>query len=73
MIEISSFEAEITDFADVFIGPERKLAGRDTDPSKDEPFLFVVLPSFAFKVRLTPGNLALLRLGVEKWLPSDSG
>lgn len=70
MIDVTAFEAEITDFADVFIGPERAL-GRSAGAVGEEPYLFVVLPSFSFKVRLTDGNLQVLRQGIEKWMPDD--
>lgn len=67
MIDLTSFEVEITDPADVFLGPERGIfTGRDKD---DGPYLFVVLPSFCLKVRLNPGNLKALRSGLEKWQP----
>lgn len=67
VIDITAFEAEITDFADVFIGPERRLV---RSPSTDdvEPYLFVVLPSFSFKIRLTNGNLQVLRQDLDKWI-----
>lgn len=68
MINVTAFEAEITDEADVFIGPERGV-GRMAAAVEGDPYLFVVLPSFSFKVRLTPANLALLRAGVCEWLP----
>lgn len=67
MIEVKAFEAEITDFADIFINTSRGV-GRLMTPVGDEPFLFVVLPSFAFKVKLTQGNLRKLREDVDGWL-----
>lgn len=65
MINITAFECEITDpSVDVFIGPSRNdYSLREGD----EPFLFVVLPSFSFKVRLSSGNLAVLRSGLDRW------
>lgn len=65
MINFSSFECEIADKAvDVFIAPSRRdYASR----GGDDPHLFVVLPSFSFKVKLTSGNLAALRRGVQEW------
>lgn len=66
MIDVTAFECEITDNADVFIGPSRG-CGRMAEPLSDEPYLYVVLPSFSFKVRLTEGNLASLRRGLDKW------
>jgi hypothetical protein len=68
LINVTAFEAEITDEADVFIGPRRGV-GRMAPVDGDEPFLFVVLPSFSFKVRLSAANLALLRSGAAEWLP----
>lgn len=70
MIDIKSFEAEITDYADVFIGPSRA-AGRSAGRASDEPYLYVVLPSFSFKVRLTQGNLQVLRIGVDEWTEDE--
>lgn len=70
MIDISAFECAVTDEADVFIGPERPYSpfweGGKT------PYLFVVLPSFSFKVKLTPGNCMLLRNGLDEWSPAVS-
>lgn len=68
MIDIRGFDAEITDPADVFIGTVRGHA-RIKGGCDDEPYLYVVLPSFAFKVRLTQGNLNVLRLGLDEWAP----
>lgn len=69
MIEIKAFEATISDGADVFIGPERQFSsfwrGGDT------PYLFVVLPSFSFKVKLSPGNCAVLRSCLDEWSPAE--
>ena len=65
MIDITAFEAEITDPVDVFIGASRSYSLREGD----DPHLYVVLPSFSFKVALTAGNLAVLRAGIDKWLP----
>lgn len=65
MIDITAFEAEITDPVDVFIGTSRSHSLREGD----EPFLFVVLPCFSFKVALRPGNLGVLYQGLKKWLP----
>jgi len=57
VIRISSFEAEIDDVADVFIGPQHRCS--------ELPALFVVLPSFSFKVHLNAGHLESLRRGLE--------
>lgn len=67
-IDVSAFECTITDEADVFIGPERPYAPY-REASK-HPYLFVVLPSFSFKVKLTPGNCALLRTCLDEWSPA---
>lgn len=56
MINISSFEAEIDECADVFIGPQHRCSSL--------PALFVVLPSFSFKVHLTQGHLESLKRGI---------
>ena len=70
MIDVRGFDAEITDPADVFIGTARGTA-RIKGGADDEPYLYVVLPCFAFKVRLTHGNLSVLRLGLDEWAPVD--
>jgi hypothetical protein len=57
VIRVSSFEAEIDDVADVFIGPQHRCSAL--------PALFVVLPSFSFKVHLTQAHLEALQRGVE--------
>lgn len=69
MIDITAFECEITDPADVFIGYCRKPLSFG---ESDKPYLFVVLPSFSFKVALTPGNLSVLSLGLGKLLPDEA-
>ena len=56
MIDISSFEAEIDEDADVFIGPQHRCSSL--------PALYVVLPSFSFKVHLTEGHLESLKRGL---------
>ena len=56
VINISSFEAEIDADADIFIGPQHRCSSL--------PALFVVLPSFSFKVHLTEGHLESLRRGI---------
>lgn len=60
MINLTAFEAEITDAVDVFIGPMHRGSQRAA--------LFIVLPSFSLKVQLTKGNLRLLRSHVTDWL-----
>jgi hypothetical protein len=67
MLDVTAFEAEINEPVDVFIGTSRSYSLREGD----EPFLFVVLPSCSFKVKLKPGNLAVLSEGLKKWLPED--
>lgn len=69
MIDVTAFEAEITDPVDVFIGPSRPYNGH---PGDGHPYLYVVLPSFSFKVRLAEGNLDLLRLGLDEWAGRES-
>lgn len=67
MISVKAFEAEITDLADIYIASSRG----GTPTASDKPFLFVVLPSFSFKVRLTKGNLRVLREFLDVWSPKD--
>ena len=57
MIKISSFEAEIDDDVDIFIGPQHVCSSL--------PALFVVLPSFSFKVHLRQSHLDALRRGMS--------
>lgn len=57
MIKISAFEAEISEDADVFIGPGHRTSSL--------PALYVVLPSFSFKVHLNAGHLESLQRGVD--------
>ena len=59
MIDISSFEAEIGEDADVFIGPQYRCSSL--------PALFVVLPSFSFKVHLTDAHLDALERGIAEF------
>ena len=59
MIDISSFEAEIDADADVFIGPQNRCSSL--------PALYVVLPSFSFKVHLTEGHLDSLERGIAEF------
>lgn len=68
MIDVTAFEAEINDDADIFIGPHRGGSGL---PTVDTPYLFVVLPSFSFKVRLNKGNLSVLRNFLDVWFPAE--
>ena len=56
LIDISSFEAEIDEYAYVFIGPQHRCSSL--------PALYVVLPSFSFKVHLTEGHLESLKRGL---------
>lgn len=67
MIEVRAFDAEITDEADVYIGTSR---GHARFKGDNDPYLFVVLPSFAFKIRLTPGNCTVLRACLDEWSPA---
>lgn len=67
MISVKAFEAEITDAADVYIASSRGGAAGKSET----PYLFVVLPSFSFKVRLSKGNLRVLREYLDAWLPDD--
>lgn len=57
MIKISTFEAEIDEDADIFIGPSHRASSL--------PALYVVLPSFSFKVHLNAGHLESLQRGVD--------
>jgi hypothetical protein len=57
VIRISTFEAEIDEDADIFIGPSHR--------SSSLPALYVILPSFSFKVHLNDGHLESLRRGLE--------
>lgn len=59
-IKVSAFDCEINESADVFIGTIGIV-----------PYLFVVLPSSSFKVRLSQGNLRILRSGVEDFLITE--
>jgi hypothetical protein len=59
LIDISSFEAEIDECADVFIGPQHRCSSL--------PALYVVLPSFSFKVHLTQGHLDSLKRGIAEF------
>lgn len=60
MINISAFECEVNDSAvDVFLGPQY--------PCSSLPALFVVLPSFSFKVHLQPAHLESLRRGLDEF------
>jgi len=57
MIKISTFEAEIDEDADIFIGPSHRTSSL--------PALYVFLPSFSFKVHLNDGHLKALQRGLE--------
>jgi hypothetical protein len=57
MIRVSAFEAEIDEAADIFIGPSHRTSSL--------PALYVILPSFSFKVHLNDGHLESLRRGLE--------
>lgn len=63
MIKISTFEAEIDEDADIFIGPSHRTSSL--------PALYVILPSFSFKVHLTDGHLQSLLRGVEDFGTSE--
>lgn len=65
MIDIRSFDCEITDPVDVFVGPSRGRPSRNGD----DLCLFVVLPSFSFKVLLKSGNCSVLRSTLDQWSP----
>lgn len=59
MIDITAFECEITDPADVFVR---------RDGGCGELFLHVVLPSFCFRVRLSKGNAGVLGRTIDDFL-----